>query len=745
MLRIAGYSPPGWDDSFARLSFSAGIHATLIRAAGGLVAVLSPSGTVILYYASTCEEIRRLEHRERVLRMQFNLSGTLLVTYGYRRTKVWELPSGRCINSIQNPVERPRPHTIIITDDDILLVGSDDRKIRSSRPRDPAACWQTIADIDEQALEGTIVNSPTCMALSPDGTLVAVGYRGHPLSAWEVHGPDFIGHCLRVLDDSTQSHAEHAWGEVVQLTWHPYTGEVIGLYLEGVVFRWHPYHDETHEVYTGANSIAVSQDARCLATGDPNGIIKLYEMKDLKLVYQFASLDPVFDLSFAPDSRRLYDVRGSYANVWEPDYLLRLSEATGALVGDGTLPETLQLHSGKTDPVTALASQPNGRVYCSGSEDGLMEIFEASRTNVLELRKSKSFMSIELVVWSEDGRYVAFTDLSGRVFVTSVKPGNKSAGSLAIEEQLNLPVDVSKGSIRQILFDSQSATMLVYTGSSLCTISLLTKSIVNFQTLAKSTEGYKWINHPTNHELLLAFSPGRIRVRTWSTLVEVQGFTFPSAVVENTGSISRSQVSLSTNIWETKESINKILVTHDKTFVLVQSSFPAQHGQKQKEVIVLKVSDMACSKESSTSEEIKDSAPTGGFIPKSQSSSALSDSGSLNNEAVENLEPIQLPPELLPHIEIPLAFLSRDRLVFLNRDLWLCSWRLPLPSDSQKRRSSAPGTLDRGTMEIKQHYFFPSDWISPDSVRLCTVMADGTVLCPRNGGVAVVKCSTLRG
>lgn len=218
MLRIAGYSPPGWDDSFARLSFSAGIHATSIRAAGGLVAVLSPSGTVILYYASTCEEIRRLEHRERVLRMRFNLSGTLLVTYGYRTTKVWELPSGRCINSIQNPVERPRPHTIIITDDDILLVGSDDRKIRSSRPRDPAACWQTIADIDEQALEGTIVNSPTCMALSPDGTLVAVGYRGHPLSAWEVHGPDFIGHCLRVLDDSTQSHAEHAWGEVVQLT-----------------------------------------------------------------------------------------------------------------------------------------------------------------------------------------------------------------------------------------------------------------------------------------------------------------------------------------------------------------------------------------------------------------------------------------------------------------------------------------------------------------------------------------------
>jgi hypothetical protein len=44
---------------------------------------------------------------------------------------------------------------------------------------------------------------------------------------------------------------------------------------------------------------------------------------------------------------------------------------------------------------------------------------------------------------------------------------------------------------------------------------------------------------------------------------------------------------------------------------------------------------------------------------------------------------------------------------------------------------------------LKQHFFLPGDWIGPNCVALCTVMADGTVLCPRNGEVAIVKCLNL--
>lgn len=745
-LKITGQSLSSWDDSLARLSFGSGIHATSIKAAGGGIAVISPSGTVIIYYASTCEERRRIKHGERVLRTQFNLSGTLLVTYGYLTTKVWEVATGRCVASAQNPIDRPRPHTIVFThDDDKVLVGTDDRKIRSLSFRDPAIAWQLVADIDEQALEGTVVNSPTCMALSPDGNNVALGYRGHPLSVWEVEGPELVGHCLRVFDDSTQSNVAHAWGEVIQLTWQPYTGEVIGLYLEGVVFCWHPYHDETQELHTGANSIVVSQDAKCLAAGDPNGIVKLYSLADFNLVYQFASQDPVFDLCFAPDSRRLYDVRGSYANVWEPDALLRLSESAETHTRSEERAQTALKTSGKIDCVTALASQPNGRVYCSGTESGLMKLAETSRTNVLELRKSKSFMSIEHVVWSDDGRYVGFTDLSRRVFVKSVSRPAGATGPWTIEPKLELAIGVVEGAIRQLFFHPDSSTILVYTGSTVNTISLASKSILHSRRMPGGPQIYRWINHPSDRRSLLAFGPGRVLIWAWSDLMQTEQLAFPSAVVEHMGSISRSRRSLSINLWESRENIDRVLVTHDKTFILVQSSCPAGHGQKQKETLVFDVSRIPPATEFRPSSEDSDEPEsTTRPSPHPLSSSITSTLSSPDDDDLQELEPIPLPPELASHIEIPLAFLSRHRLVFLDQNFWLCSWRLPLPSNTTTRKPSATGTLDGGTMEIKQHYFFPSDWISPDSVALCTVMADGTVLCPRNGDVAVVKCSTLR-
>ena len=744
-LKIMGQSSTNWDDSLARLSFGTGFHATAIRAAGGRLAVMSPSGTVIIYYASTCEEIRRLRHGERILRMQFNLLGTLLLTYGYLTTKVWEALTGKCIVSVPNLLNRPRPQTILFTDDDDkVLVGTEYREIRSLSLRDTAMAWQLVAYINEQPLEGTIVNCPTCMALSPDGHNVALGYRGHPLSVWEIEGPKLIGNCFRVFDGNTKSNAVHAWGEIIQLTWHPYTGEVIGLYLEGVVCRWHPYHDETQELHTGASSIVVSQDAKCLAAGNPHGIIKLYDLTDFNLVYQFASQDPVFDLCFAPNSRRLYDVRGSYGNVWEPDELMRLSESAGLPSESEDLNETVLVNAGMIDPVTALASQPNGCVYCSGTQSGLMNLFETSGITVLELQKSQSFMNMEHVVWSDDGKYVGFADVSRRVFIQSLIQTSGVGGSWKIDTEFELVIGDAEGAICQLLFHPDSSTLLVFTRSTISTISLASRSVVHSRKMSEASVIVKWVNHPTHQGSLLAFGPANVLIWSWSDLTQTNQLTFPSIIVEHVDSMPQSRFPSSTNLWEPRESVDRVLVTPEKTFILVQSSFAVGHGQKQKETLVFDVSDIPpATKLMPSSGDSDDPSPH----PDPPLDSINLTPTSSERHHYQELHPIPLPSELTSQIEIPLTFLSRDRLVFLDQNFWIRSWRLPLPassSTSTTRRPSGAGVLDGSTTEIKSHYFFPSDWISPDSVTLCTVMTDGTVLCPRNGAVAAVKCSTLR-
>ena len=735
-IKVSRQINSDWDDSLARLSFGPNVHATSIEAAGGHIAVLSPSGIVILYYASTCAEYRRIQHNERVLRICLNLSSTLLVTYGFLTTKIWDPATGRCITSVQNPVNRPRPHTIVFTEDNRqVLVATDDRKVRALNLDSQDAAWEITAEINEHAFESTFVNSPTCMALSPDGVNVVLGYRGHPVSVWELQGPELVGHCLRVLDNTVHSNASHSWGEVIHVTWHPYSGEVIGLYLEGVVFRWHPYHDETYEIRTGANSISISQNAKCLATGDPNGVIQLYSLANFKLVYQFASQDPVFDLCFAPDSRRLYDVRGSYANVWEPAALLRLSESTEGQT-DTNMPVDTAAHStpGRTDPVVSLSASPSGGFFCSGSESGVVRLFDSACDEELELQKFQSLMSVEHISWSVNGEYVALSDLSGRIYVRHLYASSEMAALCKTDVVLDFSLRGGQGPITQLLFSRQSDRLLISTGAMAMSVLLSTGETIDIREMSRVNTTYKWLNHPVHEHVLMAVGPGNIVTYSWSGLVYIAQIRFPMADTSSLGSISQSRMSSSTNLLEAREYIDRVLVTASCDYILVQTSFLLGQGQKKIGMTVLDTSNIPCSSEAEASNR-----------PSASSAEATVSSGNDLTEDLEDLAPLFLPSNLLSQVEHPLTFLSNSRLIFLDHNFWLCSWRLPLPTrTSAPRRPSAPGSLDASTTEIKRHFFLPGDWISPDAVSLCTLMDDGTLLCPRNGEVAVVKCASLK-
>ena len=236
-LMISGQSNENWDDSLARLSLGFGTYASSISAAGTQIAVLATSGVISIFDSSTFEEstVSPIQHGERVYRMELSTTGTLLVTYGFRTTKLWDVRTGKCKFSIQNIESRPRPLAMLITNNNtLLLVGTDDRQIRALDLTDSSPNWQHVAELEEPELDGHFLNSASYMAVNNDGSLVAVAYRGHPLSAWEIDGPVHIGHCWRQREELTR-------GQVIDAVWHPYNPEVLGLYIEGVVFKWCPY------------------------------------------------------------------------------------------------------------------------------------------------------------------------------------------------------------------------------------------------------------------------------------------------------------------------------------------------------------------------------------------------------------------------------------------------------------------------------------------------------------------------
>ena len=146
--------------------------------------------------------------------------------------------------------------------------------------------------------------------------------------------------------------------------------------------------------------------------------------------------------------------------------------------------------------------------------------------------------------------------------------------------------------------------------------------------------------------------------------------------------MSRSGISSSINVWDFMESVDRVLVTLDKTLVLLQYSLPNSRGQKQKDTLLFDIAIIPIAAFPDPSSHSTHKQPQS---PKSPASKLhLRFDQSLNSATssacgLKQLESFPLPSELISCIETPLAFLFRDRLVILDHNFWLCSWRLLLP------------------------------------------------------------------
>lgn len=64
----------------------------------------------------------------------------------------------------------------------------------------------------------------------------------------------------------------------------------------------------------------------------------------------------------------------------------------------------------------------------------------------------------------------------------------------------------------------------------------------------------------------------------------------------------------------------------------------------------------------------------------------------------------------------------REQVVFLDRQFWVCTWE-----------------LERTYTKHKRHFFLPKDWLTPLTLGLIALNQHGTLLCPKNGEVAIVR------
>ncbi|KAE8453869.1 hypothetical protein EG329_007645 [Mollisiaceae sp. DMI_Dod_QoI] len=700
MLTVEGISNSVWDDSLAKISLGSGCHTLSILSSGDHFAVLTSTGSVNLYNSTTFELKQTLEHKERVCAMCFSSCSNLLATYGFRTTKVWSVNTGQIMYQIRNPIGSRALTLTFSAGYTQLIIGSTDRLLRIAQLTGTSPSWSVLHPSllkGETALDRPVHNVPWKIAFNSDATSVAAAYRGSPLCVWSIDPPELIGRCMR-----NQEYAGNSWTVVDQVIWHPKSEEVIGLYMGGHVFRWNPYNNTQQELQADASIVASSPEGKFFATGDSRGTIKLYNFQHFSLIYQLSCENMMSDLCFSPDSKRLYDLRGQFCNIWEPNALIRVDETgeqdseIGSEIASIPTAAISETFAEVRDQITAIAIQFRGRYHAIGSESGVVSVVDTGEGDhfAIPLWKSPVMLSIGHMDWSSDGKYLACAELTGKVIVKNVQlePGQKWAVTPVFEVKMQ----VSSEGIHQVLLNSDGKYLLVRNGPSVTVWSLVQspKSAVQEQTII--LPGATWIKHPSDSSILLAFSASEVRTYNWDDLSQLSIVSLETPHLESSPDSNKSSEVTSDLIEGPagEGKINSILTNPAGTHFLIDTTQPTAQDDVHRTYLV----------EASTV-TLSHADPTPSAIT-----------------------PYQIPPNIQNQIEIPLGLLPKQRLIFLNKDYSMCSWRLG---------------ADLATEKVQRYYFLPKDWLNLEALDLCALLADGKFLMPNNGELAIIKSAGL--
>ena len=719
---LNGLSNNAWDDCLAKFAIHSSKAPLQIKCASRYFAILLSDGTVFLYHASTCEDARHFCHGERVLAWSFNQAGDKIVTCGLTRTTVWVTATGQQLCSTAN-VRRSKAVTIAFSNgDESLIICCDDRVVRQTFLDVPEVGWQTMEEVlGEDTFEGKQCGSPRCVSFNPLATQIAITYRAIPLAVWSIDEsrPLLIGRCQRVMG----AHQVFSSGasDVQGITWNPMTGHILGIYNDGCVFKWHPVEGDYEEAKISIRSVVCSPDGKFFVTSSRDGTLRIWDFHHLTPIYQLCYSAPVTSLAIDPNDTRIYDIRESFCSVWEPVSLIRMwqtedkSSETMSTRESTQISHVSELTFEALQPITALAVDYGSLSYAVGNDEGLITHISKEGTITSELMQT--FMTVDHVCWSSDGRYVAASGLGRRIMVKEVDHTRP--------DQMSNPVMTGKEEdpIRQILLSTTGSFLLVVTDRFLNIWSTKEKRILSTRPQVTLCH---WLNPPTDGGKIIGLGFASIQIIDWLEVSSIERPTLDRSLVDS-ATISNPHDSLNRtpsahypmSPSETNEAIERIMLSVDNKTSLIVSSRSTTQGRHERQYMLINCTD-------------------------------------LTENSCTTVKATPLPPDLQAAIVIPLGFVATEAslatrrktslqqtntplttgtmstaipraaehiLAFLDHDFWVCTYML-----SELR----PG-------RIKRHFFLPRDWLNIDWLELAVMRPDGVLLCPRNGEVALVE------
>jgi WD40 repeat protein len=688
-LSVFGLSSDTWDDCLARLTMGTDECATILLCSGPFFITLIGSGTLIVWNAESCEEARRIAHGEWVEAVACSKNSNLVVTAGATTVKVLDISRGIEIYAFEKNCNRAVKALSFGGTDDELLIGYDDATVESVKSSSGDVNWSFLAEEvgdREQAC-------PKIISFSPDATQVIIGYRGRPLLAFTLNAPHVPPQKCSCPEDEVYGikNSESLRSATPDcVLWKPDAPVVLILYNFTNIVEWNIEEDTQREIAgVEAKDMAISDDGNLLLTADYNGILSVWTVPEYRLSYRLEhdANDVVRCLSFSPDRQRLYDVRGPLCNVWEPDALVRPDDLDRQEASNDQ--DTLHLepvyavgNTGRAQ-ITALICDSENKFFCCGKESGAVVLYDIRNGDkIRKVYGHGSVASITALAWSQTERFIASADNCGRIIAKKLRKPSAQKPSWGVVPLLDIRLNEA---VQQLLFSYSEEYLLI--SSSTCDWVWSLKDKVEICRAQHKKTGRKWTNHPHDPKLVVWVEPENAHIFNWSSLQEIR---------------VRGQLSVS----EGDEVVDPVAGALDH---------PSMHQGISTEPVDY-VKSLVCMHNTKTVVEI---FPNTGINETSTSRPRLA--------------LLDLTPTLAQTLHLhPIRELSgklkrfigswKDQLVFLDHQYCFSTWDVTARGDF-----------------IRRHFFLPKDWLSPGMLDLCTINEQGTILCPKNGEVAIIR------
>ena len=256
--------------------------------------------------------------------------------------------------------------------------------------------------------------------------------------------------------------------------------------------------------------------------------------------------------------------------------------------------------------------------------------------------------SIIALAWSHSGRYIVSGDDSGRIVAKRVEL--KVSNTFGVFPVFDIRIDEA---VQQLIFNRYEKLLLISTASTDMLWNLKLKKERCCRRWP-SSQGRRWIQHPTDHELLVWIDPFMIHTYSWKALEHADpGRTPPADAVSSNPTISHGKV------------VHWAALTKNEQYIVYLSG----------------VGHTASRLSSGLHLELLSTPDLHVQHPHSLSSGCMVDLAGQIRRLIGTYQ---------------------DRIVFLDYDYWLCTWRIHTDVYDVKRHFFC-----QRTGSITTHYIWP--------------------------------------